>query len=276
MLLIGLTGSIATGKSTCSKILSSPPHSLPIIDADQLARDAVSPTNPLGKAGYDAIVKYFGPTTPDLLLPPDPTTGVQAINRPALGRRVFGADLEKQRDRAVLNKIIHPTVRKMMLWSILKYWWAGHWAVVLDVPLLFESGFDLFCGSVIVVGMKDTELQIQRLLTRDREFGGTMTREDAEHRVKSQMPILEKVERVEKRNGSRKGYVVWNDGTREELALQLGEVVEELKKGRGRFYTGFCVAVPVWTAMRALLVWMGNWWQKRQYMQEQQKLKAKI
>ncbi|KAF8477034.1 dephospho-CoA kinase-domain-containing protein [Kalaharituber pfeilii] len=255
MLLIGLTGSISTGKSTCSKLLSSPPHCLPVIDTDQLARDAVSPTDPLGKAGYDAI----------------------AINRPVLGKRVFGTDSEKQRDRAILNKIIHPIVRKMMFWSIFQYWWSGHWAVVLDVPLLFESGSDLFCGGVIVVGMKDTETQIQRLLARDRKSGGTMTREDAEHRVKSQMPILEKVERVEKCwSGSRKGYVVWNDGTREELALQLGEVVGRFKKGRGPFYTELGVAMPVWTAMRALLLWIGNWWRKRQYMQEQQKLKAKI
>ncbi|KKZ60735.1 dephospho-CoA kinase, partial [[Emmonsia] crescens] len=67
MLLIGLTGSIATGKSTVSALLSSPPYNIPIIDADIIAREVVEP----GTAGYRAIVDYFGPTTPDLLLPAD-------------------------------------------------------------------------------------------------------------------------------------------------------------------------------------------------------------
>src|ERR1700761_731224 len=89
MLLLGLTGSIATGKSTVSQILSSPPHNLPIIDADVLARQVVEP----GTAGYRAIVSYFGPKTPDLLLPPeDPLCGGKEhgvngkgrpLNRPA-------------------------------------------------------------------------------------------------------------------------------------------------------------------------------------------------
>ncbi|KAK5988923.1 Dephospho-CoA kinase CAB5 [Cladobotryum mycophilum] len=113
MLLIGLTGSIATGKSTVSSMLSSPPHSLPIIDADVLARKVVEP----GTKGYDAIVKHFGPTTPDLLVPASesmPENGPDGkgrpLNRPALGKRVFGDSEELQRDRAVLNGIVHPAV----------------------------------------------------------------------------------------------------------------------------------------------------------------------
>lgn len=120
MLLLGLTGSIATGKSTVSSILSHPPYSLPIIDADILARKVVEPGTP----GYNAIVKYFGPTTPDLLLTPeDPLSGGREdgkdgkgrpLNRPALGRRVFGDSEERKRERKVLNGIIHPAVGKEM------------------------------------------------------------------------------------------------------------------------------------------------------------------
>ncbi|KAF8437411.1 dephospho-CoA kinase-domain-containing protein [Terfezia claveryi] len=281
MLLIGLTGSIATGKSTCSTILSSPPFSLPIIDADHLSHSAVTPTTPLGKRGYKAIIRYFGPSTPELLLPPDPETGIAYINRPALGRRVFGTDPQRVKDRAVLNKIVHPIVRKMTLKAIVKRWWEGHWAVVLDVPLLFESGFDLLCGGVIIVGLKDQEVQIERLLARDREIvgGGEMTRDDAEGRVKSQMSVAEKVERVEScwdGKGRRRGFVVWNDGSREELKGQLEDVVGRLRQGRGAVYTGFGRWFPPWVVWRVVVVILGNWWRRRRYLKEQRRMKAKI
>lgn len=104
MLLIGLTGSISTGKSTVSAILSSPPHNLPIIDADLLARQVVEP----GTKGHAAIVSHFGPSTPDLL-------GADGrLDRAVLGRRVFGDDPAQRRDRGVLNKIVHPLVRREM------------------------------------------------------------------------------------------------------------------------------------------------------------------
>src|SRR4051794_36904128 len=105
MLLIGLTGSIATGKSTVSSILSASPYSLPIVDADLLARKVVEPGTP----GYRAIVSYFGPSTPDLLLPaghdmPEngPTGQGRPLNRPALGKRVFGSDEQRKKDRQKL------------------------------------------------------------------------------------------------------------------------------------------------------------------------------
>ncbi|KAF8425688.1 dephospho-CoA kinase-domain-containing protein [Tirmania nivea] len=282
MLLIGLTGSIATGKSTCSTILTSPPFSLPIIDADRLSHSAITPTTPLGKRGYKAIIRYFGPTTPDLLLPPDPETGIAYINRPALGQRVFGTDPQRVKDRAVLNKIVHPIVRKMTLRTIVRLWWEGHWAVLLDVPLLFESGFDLLCGGVIVVGLQDQEVQIERLLARDREVrgGGGMTREDAERRVKSQMSVAEKVERVERcwdgKGRRRRGFVVWNDGSREELKEQLEEVVWRLKEGRGSVYTALGRWFLPWVVWRAMVVMVGNWWRRKRFSEEQRKVKAKI
>jgi dephospho-CoA kinase len=116
MLLLGLTGSIATGKSTVSNLLRSAPYNLPIIDADVLARQVVEPGTP----GYKKIVDYFGPSTPDLLLPvEDPACGGlelgkdgkgRPLNRPALGRRVFGTEEDKARDRKVLGSFIHPAV----------------------------------------------------------------------------------------------------------------------------------------------------------------------
>lgn len=124
MLLLGLTGSIATGKSTVSNLLRSEPYSLPIIDADVLARKVVEP----GTAGYKKIVDYFGPSTPDLLLPPeDPLCGGQELgkdgkgrplNRPALGRRVFGSDAQREKDRKMLGSFIHPAVGKE-IWKLM-------------------------------------------------------------------------------------------------------------------------------------------------------------
>jgi len=153
--------------------------------------------------------------------------------------------------------------------------------VVLDVPLLFESGFDLLCGGVIVVGLKDQEVQIERLLARDREVvgGGFMTREDAERRVGSQMSLAEKVERVERcwdGRGRRRGFVVWNDGSREELRRQLEGVVWRLKEGRGAMYTGFGRWFPPWAVWRAVVVMVGNRWRRKRFLEEQQKVRAKI
>jgi dephospho-CoA kinase len=124
MLLLGLTGSIATGKSTVSNLLRSPPYSLPIIDADVLAREVVEP----GTAGYQQIVDHFGPTTPNLLLPPDdPLSGGKELgksgkgrplNRPALGLKVFGESEEALKNKAVLNGIVHPAVGKA-IWKLM-------------------------------------------------------------------------------------------------------------------------------------------------------------
>jgi dephospho-CoA kinase len=133
MLLLGLTGSIATGKSTVSNLLRSPPYNLPIIDADVLARQVVEP----GTAGYKKIVEYFGPSTPDLLLPiEDPACGNselgkdgkgRPLNRPALGRRVFGSEEEKVRDRKMLGSFIHPAVGREIWKAMVRHYSSTFW-----------------------------------------------------------------------------------------------------------------------------------------------------
>lgn len=226
MLLIGLTGSIATGKSTVSSILSSPPYALPIIDADVLARKVVEP----GTAGYRAIVGHFGSSTPDLLVPRSdsmPENGVDGrgrpLNRPALGRRVFGDGEERKKDRSVLNGIVHPAVRREMYKALLWCYLGGHWAVVLDIPLLFESALDRICGVVLVVAVRDPKVQMQRLMERDVH----LSREDAQNRVLSQTDVRLKARRCKAR-GPGKGMVVWNDGPQAELKANIGTVIQAI------------------------------------------------
>ncbi|KAL4923369.1 putative dephospho-CoA kinase [Aspergillus undulatus] len=248
MLIIGLTGSIATGKSTVSSLLASPPYSLPIIDADQLARKVVEPGTP----GYAAIVNYFGPSTPDLLLPAEPTINVNGgepapaprprpLNRPALGRRVFGTSEERKRDRMILNKIVHPAVRWEMYKSLLYYYLHGFWAVVLDVPLLFESGMDLICGTVVVVGVSDPAVQMARLRARDPH----LSVEDAENRVRSQGDVKGKVEKAEFRGKeSGRGVIVWNDGDKEALEREVRKAVATIQGSSPRWWAWWLLLAP--------------------------------
>ncbi|KAL1593812.1 Dephospho-CoA kinase cab5 [Paraconiothyrium brasiliense] len=242
MLLLGLTGSIATGKSTVSSLLREPPYSLPIIDADLIARQVVEPGTP----GYNAIVDYFLPTTPDLLL----DAPGKPLNRPALGRRVFGAGEERERDRKKLNSIVHPAVRKQMykqmMWSYLR----GSWAVVLDVPLLFESGWERYCGTILVVGVSDPAIQIQRLRARDAH----LTEEDASNRVSSQGDIREKADRCLRR-GKGRGVVVWNDGGKKELEKEVQRVMGEIRAKSPAWWSFLLWACPPVAVVAAGVSW---------------------
>ncbi|KAH8169729.1 dephospho-CoA kinase domain-containing protein [Sarocladium implicatum] len=242
MLLIGLTGSIATGKSTVSSLLSSPPYSLPLIDADVLARKVVEP----GTRGYNAIVQHFGPTTPDLLVAPSdsmpengPTGKGRPLNRPALGKRVFGDSEERKKDRGVLNGIVHPAVRLEMVKMVLKFYIQGHWAVVLDVPLLFESKLDRFCGVAMVVAVRDPAVQMERLTSRDSH----LSHEDAENRVRSQTDVRLKARRSEIR-GNGRGVVLWNDGSKEELKEKLDKAILEMKQTSPQWWSWLLLACP--------------------------------
>ena len=271
MLLIGLTGSIATGKSTVSALLSAPPYSLPIIDADLLARRVVEP----GTRGYRKIVDHFSPTTPDLLLPDEDgkfTGKGRPLNRPVLGRRVFGDSEERKKDRNVLNAIVHPAVRWEMAKAILHYYLRGHWAVLLDIPLLFESGLDIFCGTVLVVAVSDPVIQMKRLRERDSH----LSEDDAENRVKSQTDVREKAKRVESKGKSGRGFVVWNDGKKEDLEAQLASVMEEVKRRSPRWWAWVLLLLPPVTVGLGIRAVIRGWLERKKWAEEQKREKAKI
>lgn len=201
MLILGLTGGIATGKSTVSKHLRSK-HNLAIVDADVIARLVVKP----GTAAYKKIVEHFGPTTPDLLLEDG------SLNRPALGRAIFGNEPE----RLFLNSVVHPAVRKEMLKQTVAAWVRGSDIVVLDIPLLFESKLDRFCSTTVVVSCSK-EQELARLLARDSH----LTEEDARKRIESQMTLEEK--------RARAGHIIDNSGSLEELYTQIDELIAKVR-----------------------------------------------
>lgn len=274
MLIIGLTGSIATGKSTVSRILSSPPYNLPIVDADLIARQVVEP----GTAGYNAILKHFGPSTPDLLVPPSeemplngPTGKGRPLNRPALGRKVFGESEEAKSNRKVLNGIVHPAVRKAMFWAVIRHWLTGNWAVVMDVPLLYESKLDRYVGAVVVVAVSDPEIQMGRLRARDSH----LTAEDAENRVRSQGDVRDKARRAEQR-GKGRGVVVWNDKGVDELKVEVQRAIGELKEVRPGWWNWLLWVVPPLGVAVAGWEYWRNLGVEREWERKEERERAKL
>jgi dephospho-CoA kinase len=135
MRIIGLTGSIATGKSTVSRCLSE--HGLPIVDADLIAREVVAPGQPANRR----IVKALGAEN---VLDPN---GTGAIDRPRLASLVF-------RDPSVRRKVnsaTHPYIRLEMLRQLLWAFLCLKRVVILDTPLLFEAEIDKWVHVVMVV-----------------------------------------------------------------------------------------------------------------------------
>lgn len=170
---IGLTGGIATGKSTVSRMLVK--RGAILIDADVIAREVMEPGHPV----LLEVRKRFGAD----IIHEDGT-----LNRKKLGEIVF-SDPE---ERKALNEISHPAIRSEM-----KIRMAKHEAVqpdrlvVVDIPLLYESGLETMFEQVMVVYVP-RELQLSRLMQRDG-----LTLEQAEARVRAQMDIERKKERAD-------------------------------------------------------------------------------
>lgn len=274
MLIIGLTGGIATGKSTVSSILSSPPYNLPLIDADLLARKVVEPGTP----GYRAILDYFGPTTPDLLVPASaevpeagPAGKGRPLNRPALGRRVFGDSAEAKEARARLNGIVHPAVRREAYRALLRAYLTGSWGVVWDVPLLFEVGTDRLCGTVMVVAVKDPAMQMGRLRARDAHLSA----EDAENRVRSQADVRLKARRCEAR-GKGRGVVVWNDGDKEELRREVDRVMAEIRARSPWWWSTALWVCPPLAVASGVWSFVMNWRTNKKWEKDESRERAKL
>jgi dephospho-CoA kinase len=184
MKLIGLTGGIASGKSTVGRLLRD--SGVLVIDADVLARDAVAP----GSEGLAAIRARFG----DGVLDAD-----GSLDRKALGAIVFGDDDA----RRALNAIVHPEVARLAAERLGALREAGHAVAVYEVPLLFENGLDAMMDATILVACPE-DVQLQRVMARDG-----LDESAARSRVAAQMPLAEKRRRAR--------VVIENDGSLDDL-----------------------------------------------------------
>jgi dephospho-CoA kinase len=195
-LLVGLTGSIATGKSTVSRMFAH--LGARVLDADLLAREVVMP----GQPAYLKIVEEFGQG----VVRDDGT-----LDRKALGAIVFAEPARRKR----LEEITHPAIaaRQQRILSVLDEE-AFEGIVIWDVALLFETGGLARMDRVVVVAT-DPETELARLMSRDG-----MAEADARARIASQMPVAEKAKRAH--------YVIDNSGDRALTEHQVKVVYEAL------------------------------------------------
>jgi dephospho-CoA kinase len=191
-LVIGLTGGIASGKSTVSNMLKQ--MDITVVDADVEARLAVEK----GEPAYDKIVAEFGN---EILL------DNEGIDRQKLGSIIF----HNSEKRQLLNGIVHPEVRVRMFNKIDTAIKQGEKVVVLDIPLLFESKLTSMVEKTILVYV-DKQVQLQRLMDRN-----LLSQEEADARVNSQMPLSEKV--------ALANAVIDNNGSIEETKRQLNDIL---------------------------------------------------
>lgn len=196
MKLVGLTGGIASGKSTVAKILQS--LGAAIVNADDLAREVAEP----GHEAWKEIVASFGA---DIL------QSDQTLDRQKLRTLIFNQPEARKR----LESIIHPRVRALAEERIRQYAAAGYPVVIYEVPLLFEGNLQEWLRPVILVAC-DVETQTARLQKRDH-----LTAAEAEKHIAAQMSLKDKRRLAD--------YVIENNGSLEDLERQTRQILEKLK-----------------------------------------------
>lgn len=196
MKLVGLTGGIASGKSTVAKILER--LGAAIVNADVLAREVVEPD----REAWREIVNTFGA---------DVLQADQTLDRQKLRTLIFNhPEARKQ-----LEAIIHPRVRALAEERIRERSAAGYAIVVYEVPLLFEGNLHEWLRPVILVAC-DIDTQRQRLQRRDG-----LAAAEAQKHIDAQMSLAEKRRLAD--------YVIENNGSLEDLERQVQAVLEKIK-----------------------------------------------
>ncbi|MGG4202406.1 dephospho-CoA kinase [Peribacillus frigoritolerans] len=192
--IIGITGGIASGKSTVSLYLQE--LGFTIVDADLASRAVVEP----GEEAYHQVVKAFGE---DILL----TDG--NIDRVKLGSIIFN-DQEK---RLLLNGIVHPAVRNWMRLKTEAALSSGEETVFMDIPLLFESKLTFMVDKTLLIYV-DEQVQLKRLMNRNG-----LSETEALARINSQMPLADKKALAD--------AVIDNNGDINETKRQLKAILSE-------------------------------------------------
>ncbi len=189
-LRIGLTGGVASGKSTVASALRA--HGAAVVDADAIARDVVRPDGP----AYQGIVDAFGPS----VVGSDGT-----LDRKALATRIFADEAARRR----LNALTHSHIRRRMADEAARLTASGRHVIVFDIPLLLDTtdGRDLELDGIVVV-YADPETRVRRMMTRDG-----LVDEEARRRLAAQVRLEDKV--------TRGDWVIDNSGTSEETRAQV-------------------------------------------------------
>ena len=198
MRVVGLTGGIATGKSTVARLLRE--RGVPVLDADQAARAVVEP----GQPALDEIVQAFG----DSVLREDGT-----LDRKALRARI-AADPDA---RATLNGITHPAIRAHLAHGLASLAAEGHTIAVVEAALLVETGSYKGYAALIVVSCAP-ETQLRLLLARDDTDEAT-----ARGLLDAQLPLADKEAVAD--------VVIRNDGSLEELEAAVDQAWREIVAG---------------------------------------------
>ena len=196
MKLVGLTGGIASGKSTVAEILKR--QGAAIINADVLAREVVEPD----RQAWTEIVKTFGTA----VLQPD-----RALDRQKLRAIIFDDPAARKK----LESIIHPQVRALAEQRIREHAAAGYAVIVYEVPLLFEGNLQKWLRPVILVAC-DVDTQRNRLESRDN-----LSAAQAQKHIDAQMSLEAKRRLAD--------YVIENNGSLEDLKRQVQAVLEKIK-----------------------------------------------
>lgn len=199
--VVGLTGGIASGKSTVACLLAA--RGVPVVDADALSREVVRP----GAPALAAIARAFGP---DVLAPDG------SLDRARMAAIVF---IDPERRRA-LERILHPVIHEAAVARVAAAAAAGHRWAVYEAALLVETGFHAVLEGLVVVAAA-TETQIARVMARDG-----FSREEVERRLAAQLPLADKCAVAD--------HVVRNDGSLADTERQVDALCEALRARFGR------------------------------------------
>ncbi|MBS4761407.1 dephospho-CoA kinase [Carnobacteriaceae bacterium zg-ZUI252] len=192
-MIIGLTGGIASGKSTVVNYLKT--KHIPICDTDDIAREVVLP----GSIGLQQLIDTFGS---------DIVNADGYLNRSLLADKVFGNDVSLKK----LNAILHPLIFEKV--EAFKTEQSNAKIAVIDMPLLFETQYNHRVDHVMLVYV-DEAIQYERLMKRNG-----LTPQQAKQRIQSQMPLSEKIKGAHS--------IINNNGTIEETYVQVDECLKQL------------------------------------------------
>ena len=195
MRVLGLTGNIGSGKSTVARLLAA--RGVPVVDADQIAREVVQPGRP---AHREIAERFPGVIGPD-----------GALDRKALAALVFN----DSREREALNQITHPRIAEEVSARLGALASAGRPLAVYEAALIVENGLHRGLDGLIVVTAPE-EAQIARLKARDG-----MSEAEARARIAAQLPAADKLRHAT--------YVIDNQGSEADLAAQVDRLLEKLQ-----------------------------------------------